>query len=69
MSVADALDFISFFAFRCNGTTVLAEMHRVIMSNRDMYRTQASFGDHLYEFLFDLAKELYPDIDGVGSCT
>ena len=39
------------------------------MSNRDMYRTQASFGNHLYEFLFDLAKELYPDIDGVRSCT
>ena len=69
MSVADALDYISFFVFRCNGTTVLAEMHRVIMSNRDMYRIKASFGNHLYEFLFELAKELYPDIDGVGSCT
>ena len=70
MSVADTLDFISFFAFQCNGTTVLAEIHRVVMSNRDMYRVSATaFGDHFYEFLCDVSKELYPDLDGIGSCT
>ena len=69
LTIADALDYISFFTFRCNGTTVLAEMHRVIMNDRESYRVKASFGDHFYEFLFDLAVELYPEINGVGSCT
>ncbi len=70
MSIADTLDFISFFAFRCNGTTVLAEIHRVIMRDREMYRVRATaFGDHFYEFLFDLAEELFPEVSGVGSCT
>ena len=64
MSVADTLDFISFFAFRCNGTTVLAEIHRVIMRDREMYRVRATaFGDSFYEFLYDLADELFPEVD------
>lgn len=69
MSVADTLDYIAFFAFRCNGTTVLAEMHRVIMQDTDMYRIRASLGNHFYEFLYELADNLYPDVRGVGSCT
>lgn len=70
MSVADTLDFISFFAFQCNGTTVLAEIHRVVMSKREMYRISATaFGDNFYQFLCDVSKDLYPDLDGIGSCT
>ena len=70
MSIADTLDFISFFAFRCNGTTVLAEIHRVIMRDREMYRVRATaFGDSFYEFLYDIARELFPEVPGVGSCT
>ena len=69
MSVADTLDFIAFFAFRCNGTTVLAEIHRVVMQNIEMYRVQSNcFGDSFYEFLYDTATLLFPDVKGVGSC-
>ena len=39
MTVADCIDFIAFFAFRCNGTTVLAEIHRVIIEDPEKYST------------------------------
>ena len=70
MTVADCIDFIAFFAFRCNGTTVLAEIHRVIMEDPEKYwHKYANFGDSMYQFLYDTAAELFPESKGVGSCT
>ena len=70
MNIAHTLDFICFFCFRCNGTTVLAEIHRVVMKNRKMYRIEADcFGDSFYQFLYNTANDLFPHVKGVGSCT
>ena len=70
LTVGDTLDYISFFAFQCNGTSVLAEIHRVIMSDLPLYRDKVLlFGDSFFEFLYDMAKQLFPNVKGVGSCT
>ena len=67
MTVHEALDYISFFAFRCNGTSVLAEIHRVVMSKLEYYQKQVERYTSFYEFLFFTAKDIYPST-AVGSC-
>ena len=68
MTVADCLGFVCFASFRCNGTSVLAEIHRVVLLDIDLYREKARRYTHFYDFLFETAKELFPDVS-VGSCT
>ena len=68
MTVSDCLGFICFMSFRCNGTTVIAEIHRAIMSDVERYKSKASKFKFFYDFLFHTAKELMPD-KSVGSCT
>ena len=66
--VADALDFVSFFAFKCNGTSVLAEIHRLIMSNTKYYNTVFNDCESMYEFLCTV-NESFPVKKAVGSCS
>ena len=66
--VSDALDFVSFFAFKCNGTSVLAEIHRLIMSNLEYYRTINNDCESMYEFLCTV-NESFPGKKAVGSCS
>ena len=66
--VSDALDFVSFFAFKCNGTSVLAEIHRLIMSNLEYYRTVNNDCESMYEFLCTV-NESFPGKKAVGSCS
>ena len=68
MTIGDALDFVSFFAFKCNGTTLLAEMHRIIMKQTSFYLRKLRKFKTFYEFLCGLAKHLFPGV-AVGSCT
>ena len=68
MTVADTLDYISFFAFRCNGTSLLAEIHRVVMNDLSKYQDEVIHAESFYDFLFNMAKELFPD-KSVGSCS
>ena len=68
MTVADTLDYISFFSFRCNGTSVLAEIHRVIMNDLTKYQEEVIDAESFYDFLFNIAKDLFPD-KSVGSCS
>ena len=69
MTIADTLDFISFVAIQCNGTVVIAELHRVVMSNLEYYQDMVSLGDSFYQFLIELHKEVFPTLKGIGSCT
>ena len=69
MNLSDCLDSIAFFAFRCNGTMVLAKIHRVIMSDLEKYKVECSFGDLFYKFLYGTAKHMFPNVKGVCSCT
>ena len=69
MDVGDTLDYISFFAIQCNGTTALAEIHRVVMADLDTYRDECRESDSMFQFLCNVFKKLWPDTKGVGSCT
>ena len=68
MTIGSALDYICFTCIRCNGTTLIAEIHRLIMNDTDMYLSRLRSHSSLYEFLYSVAV----DIQGpecVGSCT
>ena len=68
--VGDAIDFISFCAFRCNGSTLIAKIHRKIMSDRLRY--DSIFEDDCsscwYLFLLHVNEEIMPNVCH-GSCT
>lgn len=69
MTVADTIDYLSFFAFKCNGTSVLAEIHRTVMSNTSKYyKFMKEECSCFYEFLCKTNFKLCPD-RAVGSCT
>ena len=67
-TVREALDFICYFSFKCNGTSLIAEIHRRIMSDNEkywaMYMEQSSF----YEFLCKVNEEISYGT-AIGSCT
>ena len=69
MDVGDTLDYISFFAIQCNGTTAIAEIHCAIMADLDTYRYECMESDSMFQFLSNVFKKLWPDTKGVGSCT
>lgn len=69
MSVGETLDFICFVAIQCNGTSVIAEIHRVIMSDLSTYREKYIESPSMFSFLCRMFKELWPEINGIGSCT
>ena len=70
MNVSDALDFISYCAFRCNGSTLIAQIHQTIMANRVKYNTIFKNECHKcwYLFLLKVNKDVMPDVCP-GSCT
>ena len=67
LSVADTLDFVSFFAFKCNGTSIVAEMHREIMSDLVGYLGLYYDSSSMYDFLCKV-NEIVSDKD-IGSST
>ena len=69
MSIGDTLDFICFVAIQCNGTSVIAEIHRVIMSDLSTYREKYLESPTMFSFLCGMFQELWPEINGIGSCT
>ena len=69
MSVGETLDFICFVAIQCNGTSVIAEIHRVIMGDLDRYRQKYLCSPTMFSFLCSMFTELWPHINGIGSCT
>ena len=69
MSVRETLDFICFVAIQCNGTSVIAEIHRVIMSDLSRYREKYVESPTMFSFLCSMFTELWPEINGIGSCT
>lgn len=66
--IGDAIDFICFFAFKCNGTSVVAEIHRRIMDNIDGYAEMHDDSENMYDFLCMVNKE-FPGSRAIGSCT
>ena len=66
--VSDAIDFVSFFAFKCNGTSVLAEIHRLVMLNLEYYRTVYDDCESMYEFLCTVNAS-FPGKKAIGSCS
>ena len=67
MTVGETLDLLSFFAFKCNGTTILAEIHREVMSNVPHYFCLWSDCSSMYQFLSEVNKIVSPK--AIGSCT
>ena len=69
MTVRMTIQYLSFFCFICNGTTVLAEIHREVMSDPDYYRAALErCNSDVWVFLKFCAKKLNPD-SMIGSCT
>ena len=68
MTVGSALDYICFTCIRCNGTTLIAEIHRLMINDVDLYVSKIREHDSLYEFLYSMAVEIQGP-DSVGSCT
>ena len=66
-SVADTLDFVSFFAFKCNGTSLMAEMHREIMSDLTSYFGLYLESASMYSYL-EAVNRLVSD-KGIGVST
>lgn len=69
MSVRETLDFACFAAIQCNGTTALAEIHRVVMKDLDTYRDTYVAEDSMFDFLCHMFRKLWPETKGIGSCT
>ena len=71
MTVGSALDYICFTCIRCNGTTLIAEIHRLMINDVDLYVSKIREHDSLYEFLYsmavDLALGMY-DVNSVFFC-
>ena len=67
-TVGDTLDFISYFAFKCNGTSLIAEIHRRIMANLDRKKNEFKSSGSMYSFLCGVNKEIVP-AKAIGSCT
>ena len=66
-SVAECLDYIAYCAFRCNGTVLIAEIHRRIMSDPFRYDIMHSDSGSMYQFLIAVNKEITSL--SPGSCT
>ena len=66
-TVADCLDFIAYCGFQCNGTVLIAEIHRRIMSNTHKYDIMHSDCGSMYQFLIAVNKEITDCCP--GSCT
>lgn len=66
-TVADCLDFVSYCAFRCNGTILIAEIHRLVMSDRNKYREVLKDSGSMYQFLCDVNAQI--TTKSTGSCT
>ena len=60
MDIGMMLDYICFCAFRCNGTSVIAEMHRVILQDRSHWLWRYAESASYYEFLYDACLEIMP---------
>ncbi len=68
MNIGDALDYICFTCIRCNGTTLIAEIHRRIMLDRELYLSRRIEHNSLYEFLYSIAVDIQ-GTSAVGSCS
>ena len=69
MTIGETLDYISFFSFKCNGTSLIAEIHRAVMNDLPKYRQVYVESESMYEFLVNVSKELFPNVKGIGSCS
>lgn len=70
MNVGDALDYLSYCSFRCNGTTLVAEINRRVMLNREKYYNiyYDKCDGSMYKFLIYVNDEIHPDTCP-GSCS
>ena len=66
-TVGDALDFIAYCGFRCNGTVLIAEIHRRIMKDTERYDALHSDCGSMYQFLIKVNQEITSC--SPGSCT
>lgn len=70
MTIRNAIDYVCFTAIRCNGTTLIAEVHRQIMKQRPYYVSRfIEEGISFYELLYEIATEIQGDGNHIGSCT
>ena len=67
-TIADTLDYIAYFALNCNGTVLVAEIHRRCMCNPKKYIGLYLNSESMYDFLCTVNKEIAPD-KAIGSCT
>ena len=69
-SVADALDYIAYCSFDCNGTSLIAKIYNIVMTNPEKYQNiyfEETNGD-MYSFLVYMNKEVSPN-KKIGSCS
>ena len=67
-TVTDTIELLSYFAFKCNGTVLLGEIHRRIMSDLEFYFELYLNCRSMYVFLCEVNKIIAPD-KAIGSCT
>ena len=67
-TVTDTIELLSYFAFKCNGTVLLGEIHRRIMSDLELYFELYLNCRSMYVFLCEVNKIIAPD-KAIGSCT
>ena len=67
-TVADTIDLLCFFAFKCNGTSAMAEIHRSIMNDIDRYSEVWTESESTYDFLCTVYEMVCPGF-ALGSCT
>ena len=68
LTVRDTIQLLSYFSFKCNGTVLIAEIHRLIMSDVNRFRTLLRISSSFYSFLCQVNKIIAPG-KAVGSCT
>ena len=69
MTIRMTIDYLSFFCFQCNGTTVIAEIHRQVMNDPAKFKeVLKKVGFDMWIFLKYCAKKFFPD-QKIGSCT
>ena len=66
-NVEQCLEFIAYCAFRCNGTVLIAEIHRRVMSDVEKYQKLYQKCASMYPFLIAVNKEVSKT--SPGSCT
>ena len=70
MTIGDTLDYICFCAIQCNGTSVMAEIHRIVMANLKKARKRYSKCTSMFTFLCWVFKKCFPNNkNAIGSCS